>query len=131
MKMKTLASLFLLSTFSLLLMANRCQTTPDLPDKLWNTWVHSYEDDTDSTKVFRTAGYEFPPARGRERFTLKEDGSFLYYGIAPNDGYAPPTKGSWSAKNENTVQARAGQDISLTIYLQQLKNQEIIEVKQQ
>lgn len=127
--MKFLASLILFSTFSVLLMANRCQTTPDLPEELWTSWVHSYEDDTDSTKVFRPESYDFPPARGRERFALKEDGSFLYYGIAPNDGYAPPTKGSWKAQNQQTLSATAG-DVSLTISLQQLKNEEIIEVKQ-
>lgn len=57
------------------------------PDRLAGTWVHSHEEDTDAEMVFRKAesGYAFPPARGRTRFELRADGSYVESAPGPTD----------------------------------------------
>jgi hypothetical protein len=40
---------------------------------LHQQWVHAYEEDTPTEAVYRPAGYELPPARGRTGFELRPD----------------------------------------------------------
>ncbi|MFT4164030.1 MAG: hypothetical protein QM650_02170 [Microlunatus sp.] len=49
-------------------------------------WMHSHEEDTANTEVYRPASYRFPPARGRTGFELSADGRAEYLGIAAADG---------------------------------------------
>ena len=58
----------------------------ELPACLLGHWVHSHEEDTAETRVYRPAGYPFPPSRGRTGFALGVDGEATIYGIAPADG---------------------------------------------
>lgn len=48
-------------------------TEPD-PARLARHWVHSHEEDRGGLMVFRPGDYSFPPARGRQGFTLLEGG---------------------------------------------------------
>ena len=48
-------------------------------------WVHSHEEDTEHEMVFRPADREFPPARGRMKFELRPDGTFLEERPGPTD----------------------------------------------
>ena len=43
-------------------------------DALYQHWVHSHEEDTNTEIVFRPATYNFPRSRGRRSFELKTDG---------------------------------------------------------
>jgi hypothetical protein len=71
-------------------------------EALFQHWVHSYEDDQDGYRAFRPAGYEFPPARGREGFELKKDGTFTHHQIGPVD--APvQVVGKWEMKDKTTL----------------------------
>jgi hypothetical protein len=56
-----------------------------IPDNLFQRWVHSYEEDTEETQVFRPLSYEFPPSRGREGFDIRKDGSFTLLGPGRSD----------------------------------------------
>jgi hypothetical protein len=56
-----------------------------LPDNLFQRWVHSYEEDTPGSQVFRPPNYEFPPSRGREGFDIRKDGSFTLLGPGRSD----------------------------------------------
>ncbi len=38
-------------------------------------WLHSHEEDTATTTVYRPAKFPFPPSRGRKRFQLQQDGT--------------------------------------------------------
>ena len=49
-------------------------------------WLHSYEEDTATFRVYRRDTYEFPPARGRVGFVLNPRGAAVYHGIARGDG---------------------------------------------
>ncbi|SRR5712692_9407590 len=55
------------------------------PDSLLGSWLHSHEEDTPTTTVYRRAGYNFPPSRGRKGFELRPDGSLTEKGIGPTD----------------------------------------------
>ncbi len=57
-----------------------------LPKEIFKHWVHSLEDDTKEVTVFRPSNYNFPPARGRGGFEIKENGNFIQYKISPTDG---------------------------------------------
>ena len=56
----------------------------DLP-MLHQHWVHSREEDTEFEAVYRPQSYNFPPARGRRGFELKEDGTLVEYSPGPAD----------------------------------------------
>lgn len=62
-------------------------------------WIHSFEDDEMGIEAYRPKEYNFPPARGREGFEIKEDGTFILYSIAPTDGTLPE-KGSWTMSDK-------------------------------
>lgn len=73
----------------------------NLPSTLFKKWIHSYEEDHDNLKIYRPADYEFPPARGRDGFELKEgasEGVFIGYPIAPMDGNLKLV-GQWSLRS--------------------------------
>lgn len=105
--MKKLPLLTLLLLSILLFTAERCSDEGGnyrMPDSLIGSWIHSHEEDYSGNQVFRHPTYNFPPARGRERFDLRADGRLLYYGIAPTDGMANPVEGKWIAINERTIE---------------------------
>lgn len=67
--------------------ANGCAGYQERPE-LYQHWVHSHEEDERERDyhVYRPSTYDFPPARGRESFQLKQDGIAIAHPIAPNDG---------------------------------------------
>jgi hypothetical protein len=65
-----------------------------LQGALPGTWWHSHEEDAEGLQVYRREGYAFPPARGREGFSLEAGGGFVLLGIAPADG-TERTGGRW------------------------------------
>jgi hypothetical protein len=65
-------------------------------------WVHSHEEDTQTEMVFRPAHHKFPPSRGRKGFELKNDGTLVDLGLAPNDAQAA-TAGRWQLKGNELV----------------------------
>ena len=69
---------------------------------LVGTWNHSVEEQTDALLIFRPEGYELPRARGRESMEFKKNGEYIYYQIAPADGYLE-LKGSFELQNEGNI----------------------------
>lgn len=64
---------------------------PELTD---HTWLRSHEEESGPFRVYRPAGHPFPPARGREGFTLHADGRFDY--LTPGRSDRPvTTTGTW------------------------------------
>ena|SRR5690349_15865488 len=49
-------------------------------------WMHSYEEDHDGVQVYRPAGYDFPPARGRGGIEFRPDGTYIDWAIGRGDG---------------------------------------------
>ncbi|MEU4212387.1 hypothetical protein AB0F13_20705 [Streptomyces sp. NPDC026206] len=61
---------------------------------LFQSWVHSFEEDADGAAVYRPADYPFPPARGRRGLEFARDGTFIDHPIGRGD--APDTvPGHW------------------------------------
>src|SRR5215510_6119424 len=54
--------------------------------QLYQTWLHSHEEDTATETIYRPSSYAFPPSRGRMGFTLNADGTCVSIGINPRDG---------------------------------------------
>ncbi len=52
---------------------------------IFRRWIHSHEEDTEDTMVFRTTDYKFPLSRGRQAFEFKENGEFIEYDVGPTD----------------------------------------------
>lgn len=75
--------------------------------ELCKRWIHSYEEDTDSEVVYRSAGFNFPPARGRTGFELRPDYGFSEIGIAPTDG---------SVESEGTWELDTAQDLKIRMH---------------
>jgi hypothetical protein len=70
--------------------------------EIFKHWVHSREEDKEGTKVYRPSDYDFPPARGRKGFEIKEDGEFIKYEIAPDDRLKPVV-GHWKEMGEDKI----------------------------
>jgi hypothetical protein len=56
------------------------------PRHLFQRWLHSHEEDTGTERVYRPAGFAFPPSRGRTGFELRPDRTCSRIGIAARDG---------------------------------------------
>jgi hypothetical protein len=65
-------------------------------------WVHSHEEDTPASMVFRPASYAFPRSRGRSGFQLQPGGKAIEYGIGPTDRTAE-AECSWHLEQGNEL----------------------------
>ena len=57
----------------------------ELPPELIRRWVHAHEEDEGDVRVYRPAGYDLPPARGRRGLEFRPDGEVIVYGPGPAD----------------------------------------------
>jgi hypothetical protein len=62
-------------------------------------WLHAHEEDHGAVRVYRPAHAPLPPARGREGFELREDGSCSAREVGPGDRPVE-TPGSWTLRAE-------------------------------
>ena len=58
-------------------------------------WVHSHEEDTATTTVYRPANFPFPPSRGRKGFHLNPSGTMTGRNPGPTD-QTVTSVGQWS-----------------------------------
>jgi hypothetical protein len=110
------------SLLSLALAACAGSTPADTPlppfdSALFKHWVHSFEEDTASARVYRPKGYAFPRARGREGFELKENGEYIRYDIARGDG-SVGVRGTWKQVGPRVIEVRTGDDPAASERLQ-------------
>ena len=76
-----------------------------LPTTIFRLWLHSHEEDYDSVRTYRPTSYEFPPARGRGAFEIREDGGFELHGIGPDDR-SVRREGRWRLTGEDFFEVR-------------------------
>ena len=69
---------------------------------LQGRWVHSHEEDTADEMVFRPAGHDFPPSRGRTSFELHPDGTYSERSPGPVD-LPEESSGSWSLESDRLI----------------------------
>lgn len=58
------------------------------------SWLHSWEEDTAETIVFRPAEYPFAQSRGRDGYEFQTGGILVYHGFGPADEPLTST-GEW------------------------------------
>ena len=68
-------------------------------DQVSGRWVHAQEEDTEDEMVFRPAGTDLPPSRGRMAFELRADGTFAETGLGATDVPEEAT-GSWALEGD-------------------------------
>lgn len=56
-----------------------------MSDEPLGRWVHSREEDEGDLRVYRPAGYDLPPARGRRGIEFLPGGGLVVYGPGPAD----------------------------------------------
>ncbi|SFO05926.1 hypothetical protein [Mycetocola miduiensis] len=78
----------------------------ELATCLIGRWMHSHEEDTDTTEIYRPEEYAFPPARGRTGYEFMPDGQAIYIGIAAADG-STETHGRWELDADDRVSVTA------------------------
>jgi hypothetical protein len=81
------------------------------PERVCGHWVHVHEEDTEDEMVFRPAGYDLPPARGRMAFELREDGTYAEAGLGPAD-VPEEAAGRWTLEDDTiTLSEGAAQGV--------------------
>jgi len=63
--------------------------------QLAQAWVHSHEEDTATTTVYRPEKFPFPPSRGRSGFHLRADGTLIARKPGPTDR-TETAAGTWN-----------------------------------
>ena len=66
-----------------------------LPSVIFRHWIHSREEDSGGSEVYRPEGFAFPPSFGRDGFEMFEDGRFVQDDVGPADGIVQ-TEGQWT-----------------------------------
>jgi hypothetical protein len=84
-------------------------TAPIRPDALVGAWLHSHEEDTPTTTVYRKADYDFPPSRGRQGFELSHDGTLAQKTIGPADR-GQHVRGTWRLTPQGCLELLAPGD---------------------
>lgn len=80
-------------------------------DQVCGRWVHAREEDTEDRMVFRPAGTDLPPSRGRIAFELREDGTFAETGLGAAD-VPDEASGSWELAGDTiTLSEGAAQGV--------------------
>lgn len=81
------------------------------PDQVCGHWVHAHEEDTGEEMVFRPAGTDLPPARGRLAFELREDGTYAEAGYGAAD-VPEEAAGRWTLEGDTiTLSEGAAQGV--------------------
>ncbi|MGH8001668.1 MAG: hypothetical protein ACREPR_20145 [Brasilonema sp.] len=77
-------------------------TTIYLPPQIFKSWIHSYEEDAQDLRVYRPEGFQFPPARFREKLNFKENGEFILTVPADTDG-DKEILGTWESSVQDKI----------------------------
>ena len=78
-------------------------------NQLAQAWVHSHEEDTPTTIVYRPANFPFPPSRGRSGFHLHPGGSLTARKPGPTDRQETAT-GKWKLAGQKLELSPKGEN---------------------
>lgn len=83
--------------------------------KLVGEWTHSHEEDRGDYRVYRPSAQDFPPARGRDAFTLRPGGVLEQVVPGPDD--RPVTRtGTWRLVGDRlSLQPRGSSAVDLIV----------------
>lgn len=132
--MKAFSHVLILLSMGFLFTGQQCQkktsSFKELPQSLFQSWVHSYEEDSDSGTVYRPQGYKLPLSRGRTGFAIRKGGRFEQYDIAPTDGLEK-SEGNWTQVAANELEIRLnheqeGRPESYRIYILTIQKNKLV-----
>ncbi|MGI8622554.1 MAG: hypothetical protein ACR2NB_03485 [Solirubrobacteraceae bacterium] len=83
-------------------------------EALHGRWVHSHEEDTDAERIYRPAGFAFPPARGSTALDLRPDGTYVETGPGPVDAPVESAARPWSLDGDALVLGADGEEAERT-----------------
>jgi hypothetical protein len=82
-------------------------------------WIHSCEEDTNDSQTYRPSTFNFPLSRGRIAFEIEKNGTFIQYGIGPDDT-RKKVEGNWTIEEEeeepNTIKIDFAPDKPIKSY---------------
>lgn len=107
-----------------------CQPDQVQPDPaIYQKWLHSYEEDTDTLKIYRPSTFDFPLGWGRDGMTIRKDGGFVLHDIAPNDAMVDIT-GHWKPITDARLEVSFPSSDKETFILQiEELNSKILKIK--
>ncbi|MET0271493.1 MAG: hypothetical protein ABW360_00735 [Phenylobacterium sp.] len=70
---------------------------------LQQRWIHSHEEDAPGLMVFRPAGWQFPPSRGRKSFELRPGGDLVATAPGPTDRTGS-ANGRWNLRSDGVIE---------------------------
>ncbi|MFC4116683.1 hypothetical protein [Nonomuraea zeae] len=87
------------------------------------SWLHSFEEDTGTTTVYRRDDFPFPPARrGRAGMDFRPDGTFVSWTPGPDDRPRAAV-GRWDQEGAGRIRitfpAEQGRSSDLTVLSQE------------
>jgi hypothetical protein len=90
------------------------QLPPEIYEK---RWMHSREEDTTDIQVYHPSTFNFPLSRGRMGFEIQKNGTFIQYGIGPDDRQKK-IEGNWTIEEEepNTIKIDFATDKAIKSY---------------
>jgi hypothetical protein len=74
---------------------------------LFQSWIHSREEDTHGITVYRPAGFAFPLSRGRDGLEFRPDGTVVVMDPGPDDR-GRTIMGSWTREAKDSVNVLLG-----------------------
>lgn len=91
------------------------------------TWLHSHEEDTADSMVYRHADYAFPPSRGRNGYEFQKDYTGTYIGIAARDG-STSDRFTWRVSEDvvNQVMLIFGNGVKRVLTLSALNDDRLV-----
>jgi len=97
---------------------------------LYQHWLHSHEEDTESELVYRPATFDFPPSRGRVGFEFLPSGTCAIFGIAPTNG-SQKSDCRWSFENAKNLKIiisfESGE--TNTLYIKNIEKDKLVILK--
>jgi hypothetical protein len=91
------------------------QLPPEIYEK---KWIHSYEEDKEGIEVYHPSTFNFPLSRGRTGFEIEKNGTFIQYGIGPDDRQKK-VEGNWTigeGEEPNTIKIDFATDKAIKPY---------------
>src|SRR5690349_14812311 len=72
---------------------------------LQRVWVHSHEEDTSNTRIFRPDTAKLPPSRGRTSYEFRQGGVVVKHAPGPDDKRAT-NQGTWTMDANGCIAVR-------------------------
>ena len=92
--------------------------------KLAQSWLHSHEEDTATTTVYRPASFPFPRSRGRGGFHLQPSGTLTTRGPGPTD-QTVTAEGTWKLAGQQLKLSPQGQS-SRTLLIESVQPNRLV-----